>query len=167
MTCPWFTHSPGCTNTLFVSSVAGALIVLSGACNSPEHVVAPSPLPTPPPTTAPAPPPLPPAIGPARAYSFKTSLDVPVRDFTKSSRYVLYDSGAFSLRYEALGEGAYTGSYRQEDRRIFFDFGADGRHSQGGQSEAIGTLNGESLEVRYSDQMVHSDFENAIYVRSP
>jgi hypothetical protein len=78
---------------------------------------------------------------------------------------VLYNNSAFSLRYESLGEGLYAGSYQQEAGRIIFDFGADGQRSQGGQPEAIATLDGDLLKVRYSDQMQHSDFENAVYRR--
>jgi hypothetical protein len=85
---------------------------------------------------------------------------------TPTSLYVLYDNGAFSLRYESLGEGAYTGSYRHEDGRMIFDFGADGVGSQGGQPEAVATLNGDLLNVRYSDMMQQSDFENAVYRRA-
>jgi len=104
--------------------------------------------------------------GPSRSYHFSAPLDRPVYDFTLASRYVLYDNGAFSLRYESLGEGAYTGSYRQEDGHILFDFGADGVGSQLGGPDAIGTLNGDLLEVRYSFEMRVADFENAVYQRT-
>ena len=76
-----------------------------------------------------------------------------------TSRYVLYENGAFALQYVSLA-GQYTGSYRQEDGSIYFDFNADRLW------DASGTLNDDLLEVRYSDQMQHSDFENAVYIRS-
>jgi hypothetical protein len=80
---------------------------------------------------------------------------------------VLYNNGAFSLRYEAFGEGAYTGSYRLEDGRIIFDFGADGSGSALDGPDAIATINGDLLEVRYSFEMrVGADFENAVYQRT-
>jgi len=103
--------------------------------------------------------------GPSTTYQFVAPLDYPVRSFTPTSKYVLYNNGAFSLRYEALGEGAYIGSYRQEDGRFIFDFGGGG--SQLGGPDAIGTLNGDLLEVRYSfDMRVGADFENAVYQRT-
>jgi len=104
--------------------------------------------------------------GPSTSYHFSAKLDRPVRDFTSTSRYVLYDNGAFSLRYESLGEGAYTGSYRQEDGRIIFDFAGDGQPSPDGQPDAIGTLDGDLLAVRYNFLMQIADFENAVYRRS-
>ena len=87
--------------------------------------------------------------------------------FTLTSSYVLYDNSAFALRYEGLAEGTFTGSYRQEDGRIIFDFGADGQGCrQGGQPEAVGTPKSDLLEVRYCEIMQHSDFEDAVHRRS-
>ena len=40
-----------------------------------------------------------------------------------------------------------VGSYRLQDGRIIFDFSSG--------ADASGTLNGEVLEIRYSDRMVH------------
>jgi hypothetical protein len=80
---------------------------------------------------------------------------------------VLYCNGAFSLRYETFGEVAYIGSYRQKDERIIFDFGADGLGSALGGPDAVATLDGDLLEVRYSFEMrVGADFENAVYQRT-
>ena len=152
----------------------GALVGLLAfcvACDAPRPT-APSSLFAPPltssvPPTAPAPPPPgPPLSGPSTTYHFSASLDYPVRGFTSTSSYVLYDNGAFSLRYESLGDGTYAGSYRQDDGRIIFDFGADRIGSQGDQPEAIATINGDLLLVQYSDMMQHSDFENAVYRRA-
>jgi hypothetical protein len=56
---------------------------------------------------------------------------------------------------------------RQEDQRIMFDFGADGRGSVLGGPDAVGTLNGDLLEVRYSfDMRVGADYENVVYTRT-
>jgi len=143
------------------------LLVLCAACDAPR-TTAPTSI-FPPRSSTPSPPPMPPEpplSGPSTTYHFSAPLDYQVRGFTSTSSYVLYDNGAFSLRYESFDEGTYTGSYRQEDGRIIFDFGADGEGSQGGQPEAIGTLDGNLLNVRYSDMMQHSDFENAVYRRS-
>lgn len=144
------------------------LLVLCVACDDAQRTTAPSSL-LPPRTSTPSPPPMPPPpplSGPSTTYHFSAPLDYQVSGFTLTSSYVLYDNGAFSLRYESLGEGTYTGSYRQEEARIIFDFGADGKGSQGGQPEAIATLDRDLLNVRYSEMMQHSDFENAVYRRS-
>lgn len=121
-----------------------------------------SPSPTPPPPPAP---PGPPLSGPSTTYRFIAPLDHPVRDFTMTSEYVLYDNGAFSLGFDGSAALA-TGSYRLEDGSIVLDFGADGQGSQGGQPEAIATLEGDLLKVRYSDVMHESDFEDAVYRRT-
>lgn len=77
------------------------------------------------------------------------------------SAYLLYDSGAFALQYSGRVTARYVGSHTRDHGRVDFDFSPpDGR------SDAVGTLNGDSLEVQYSDMMQHSDFENAVYRRS-
>lgn len=157
----------------------GALVGLLAFCvacdvqrpTAPSSLVLPrssSPTTPPAPTPPPAPPSRPPLSGSSTTYRFSAPLGYPVSGFTATSVYVLYDNGAFSLRYESLGDGAYTGSYRQEDGQIIFDFGADGQGCrQGGQPpEAVATPNGDLLEVRYCDSMQHADFENAIYRRT-
>ena len=73
---------------------------------------------------------------------------------------MLYENGAFSLQYPSFSDPGYLGTYRQENDRITLDFNADGSW------DASGTLNGDLLEVRYSEMMQHSDFENAVYRRS-
>jgi hypothetical protein len=104
--------------------------------------------------------------GPSTTYHFSAPLDRPVI-YAQATKYVLYDNGAFSIVYEGPGEVAYTGSYRQEDGRILFDFVADGKGSVLGGPDALGTLNGDLLEVRYSFEMrVGADFEDAIYQRT-
>jgi hypothetical protein len=92
--------------------------------------------------------------------------DVPGCSFS-TSKYVLYANGAFALRSEAPGAVASTGSYRQEDGRIVFDFGADGRGPAPGEPDALGSLNGDFLEVRYNFWLrVGADFEDAVYQRT-
>ena len=102
------------------------LLVFCVACGAqPGPSTAPTPLAPAP--TPPAPPSGPPLSGPSTTYHFSAPLDRSVRSYTPTSKYVLYNNGAFSLRYEAFGGGAYTASYRQEDGRILFDFAADRR----------------------------------------
>jgi hypothetical protein len=145
------------------------LLVFCVACDAQQPTAPSPPRSSAPPTapTPPAPPSGPPLSGPSTTYHFSAPLDYPVRSYTLTSKYVLYSNGAFSLRYEALGEVAYTGGYRQENGRILFDFGADEVGSQLGGPDAIATLNGDLLEVRYSFEMrVGADFENAVYQRT-
>jgi hypothetical protein len=74
--------------------------------------------------TPPAPPSGPPLSGPSTTYHFSAPLDKPVSSYTQTSSFVLYNNGAFAIRYEEVG--AY-GSYRQEDASILFDLAADGK----------------------------------------
>ena len=140
-------------------------MVVFVACDKADPPTAPSPSfptqprPQPPPMPPPPPAGQPPLTGPATTYLFSGPLLYPVRDFTTGSKYVLYETGAFSLQYPSFSDPGYLGSYRQENDEINFDFGADGSW------DASGTLNGDLLEVRYSQMMEHSDFENAVYKR--
>ena len=52
-----------------------------------------------------------------------------------------------------------AGSYLLQDGRISFAFSSG--------ADASGTLNGEVLEIRYSDRMQQIDFEDAVYKRAP
>jgi len=90
-------------------------------------------------------------------YLFNGPVSYEVRDYTAMSSYVL-NHGTFSLRYGLSGR-EYVGTYRQEGSRISFVFAADGRW------DAVGKLDGDSLEVRYNLIMELSDFENAVYRR--
>jgi hypothetical protein len=55
----------------------------------------------------------------------------------------------------------YLGTYRQDNATITFRF----HPSTGDRVDATGTLEGDLMEVRYSEIMQHSDFENAVYRR--
>jgi hypothetical protein len=68
----------------------------------------------------------------------------------------------FGLRYEAFGH-VYLGTYRQDNAAITFQFHPP---STADRVDATGTLQGDLMEVRYSEIMQHSDFENAVYRRS-
>jgi len=49
---------------------------------------------------------------PARIFAFDHQLSYPVMEYTKESRYVLYDDGSFALQY-ATPAGEYDGMYQQ------------------------------------------------------
>jgi len=150
------------TRVLHCGSLIGVLM-LGLACGT-EPPTAPSGIPAPPTTAPPTPqPPQPvPSGEPVATYVFYGALDYPIRGFTTGSQYLLYDNGVFGLRYDAFAH-IYLGTYRQDDATITFWFGGS---STGDDGDATGTLKGDLLEVRYSEMMQHSDFENAVYRRS-
>lgn len=135
------------------------LLVLSIACVKPDRLTAPTSLNQTPSAVQPPPTAGEPLTGLAGIYLFNAPISPTyrVRDYTRASKYVLQDSGTFSLQY-ASQDGEWVGTYRLENGRISFFFdGFDG---------ATGTLNGDLLEIRYGDRMEHSDFESAVYRRS-
>lgn len=144
----------------------GALIgvlMLGLACTT-ERPSAPSAVPSPPttvpPTTTQPPPPLP-SGEPVATWVFSGPLDYAVRGYTTGSQYLLYDNGVFGLRCDAFTH-VYLGTYRQDNATITFRFGPPWT---GDHVDATGTLTGDLMEVRYSEMMQHSDFENAVYRR--
>ena len=154
-------------------------LMLGCACGT-EQPTAPSAFPAPatsiqPPTAPPQGPPLSELIA---SYGYSGPLDHPIRGFTTGSQYLLFDGGVFGLRYDAF-DFVYQGTYRQDHDTITFRFDnawtwdqgwsclSDSRPTHGLCPFAAGTLKGDLLEVRYGDSMQHSDFENAVYRRSP
>ncbi len=96
--------------------------------------------------------------GPSRTFTFDRDLGYRVREFTRTSRFVLYDNGALVLQYERIGN--YRGA--------FFDTEANGilTFQWGGADGATGTIAGDSLTVRFSERMQQADFQDAVYVLS-
>jgi hypothetical protein len=131
------------------------VLMLSLACGT-ERPTAPSAVPAPATATPQPPQPLP-SGEPVATYVFTGPLNYPVSHFTPGSQYLLYDDGVFGLRYDAFPH-VYLGTFQQDDDTITFRFG---------DQVATGTVKGDLLEVRYSEIMQHSDFENAVYRRSP
>ena len=103
----------------------------------------------------------PPPSGPSRTFVFGRELLHPVSGYTSTSRFVLYDNGAFVLQYPSLGEPGYRGGYQQVNSIITFEW--EGWNIAGPWG-ATGTLSGDSLTVRYNEVMQWSDFEDAVYV---
>jgi hypothetical protein len=140
------------------------VLMLGMACGT-GRPTAPSAVPAPPTTTQPPPPPTPPqppqpSGEPIATYVFSAPLDYAVSGFTPGSQYLLYDNGVFGLRYDAFSH-VYLGIYQQDNAAITFRF----HPSTGNRVDATGTLKGDLMEVRYSEIMQHSDFENAVYRR--
>src|SRR4029453_17413067 len=90
-------------NTCVRRSAVVVLLTLSAACGSSKPT---SPTGTSQPPAAPLPTPprpdFPPLSGPSRTFFFDRELSYPVSDYTKKSRFVLYDNGAFVLQYRFL-----------------------------------------------------------------
>ena len=153
-------------NTTVRCGVLVALLVISVACGSsaptsPTGTSQPSalPSPTPPPSTN-----FPPLSGPSRTFFFDRELLHPVSDYTKKSRFVLYDNGAFVLQYPSLGEGGYRGGYTQTNGDLAFQWEG---WSTAGPWGATGTIRGDSLTVEYNLIMQWTDFEDAVYALVP
>jgi hypothetical protein len=107
----------------------------------------------------------PPLSGPSRTYVFDRELSYPVRDFTRQSRFVLYENGAFALHYPNT-EYVYRGGYQVADGILMFLFDSStGRGDHEPWDDATGTLEGDSLAIQYEASMQQADFENALYVR--
>jgi hypothetical protein len=105
--------------------------------------------------------------GPSRTFIFDSELSYPVRDFTRGSRFVLYDNGAFGLQYPGI-EYVYRGGYRDANGVLVFLFDSStGRSVDEPWNDATGTLKGNLLTVQYDEIMQHSDFEDAVYVLMP
>ena len=105
--------------------------------------------------------------GPSRTFIFDRELSYPVSDYTRNSRFVLYDNGAFVLQYpRALGRGAILeGTRTQTASSCSCSSGRAGASPAHG--DATGTLKGDSLTVQYEEIMHHTDFEDAVYVLMP
>ena len=143
-----------------------ALVVMTAACgrSGPTSPTATSQTPALPVSTPPTVTTFPPASGPSRTFVFDRELSYPVSDYTKASRLVLYDNGAFLLQFPSLGEGAYRGGYTDASGPVTFAWEG---WSVAGSWGAAGTLRGDSLTVQYNPIMQQTDFEDAVYVRIP
>lgn len=111
-------------NTVVPRATAVVLFVLLGACGSSGTTSPTGPSPTGPsqPTAfSPTPQPstnFPPLSGPSRSFTFDRELSLPVSGYTKESRFVLYDNGAFVLQYLGLA-AQYPGGYTEANGVIF------------------------------------------------
>jgi hypothetical protein len=98
--------------------------------------------------------------GPSRTFVFDHELSYPISDYTKTSRFVLYDNGAFVLQYPSIGEGGYPGGYREANGTIVFEWEG---WSIAGPWGATAAIKDRSLTVQYNEIMRLTDFEDAVY----
>jgi hypothetical protein len=150
------------------TAIAGLLLLAAG-CQS-TGPVAPAPSTrseSPTPTPAPTPPPtpvFPPLSGPSRTFVFDRGLTYQnVENYTRTSRFVLYDDGAFALQY---GTPAleYRGGYTEANGVITFEWEG---WNVGGPWGASGTVTANTLTVQFNLIMQLTDFEDAVYVLKP
>lgn len=111
----------------------------------------------PPPPTAST---MPPLTGPSRTFGFERALGASPFAYTEHSSFILYDNGAFVLRY-GLSQRDYPGTYAIDNGELTFQFEGFSDAKPWG---AKGTLLGDTLTVRYSLIMALSDFDDAVYV---
>jgi len=123
----------------------------------------------------------PPLSGPSRTFIFDAELTARLwsanpnfvstpQDYTRNSRFVLYDNGAFLLQYppSSFGDGRFPGAYRDANGVIMFLFkSSSGRSVDEAWDDATGTLKGDSLTIQYQESMQHADFEDAVYMLLP
>jgi hypothetical protein len=112
-----------------------------------------------PPPSAPTLPNFPALSGPSRTFTFDHELTYPPTAYTKQSHFVLYENGAFALKYVSLGL-EYRGGYTESNGVITFEWeGCSGAGPWG----ASGTLKDGSLTVRFNAVMQMTDFEDGVY----
>ena len=147
------------------------LLALFAACGSPgtgptspTGISQPPTSQTPPSPTPPPPTSFPPLAGASRTFVFDHELSYRVSDYTKQSRFVLYDNGAFVLQYPSLGGGGYRGGYKDANGIITFEWEG---WSRAGPWGATGMVEGNTLRVQYNLIMQLTDFEDAVYVLMP
>ena len=77
---------------------------------------------------------------------------------------MLYADGTFALQYSSANHPffEYRGTYKDADGVITFEW--EGWNVMGPWG-ATGSLNGDSLDVRYNFIMQMSDFDDGVYVR--
>ena len=149
-------------------TASALLLCVAIGCGGAEHSTPTSPSST---VGAAAPPlplapysPFPAVTRPARVYSFAGPLSYQVGDFTRESRFVLYDDRTFALQYaRSLGSLEYPGRYTESQGTVTFDW--DG-WSTAGSWGATATATDDLLTVRYNFIMQMSDFDDAVYRRA-
>ena len=78
------------------------------------------------------------------------------------TRYVLFSDSTFHLQFASLRFGVvtYAGRYSRTETTINFSWVTGG----GPPWDAVGTLQGDTLHIRYSMNMLMSAFIDGVYV---
>ena len=143
------------------AALALALAVICGGCGnsptSPSPSAPAAPVVTPPPSPPPLPPSWPAVLEPARIY--EADFRYPFSD--SATRFVLYDTGRFSLQFWTPTRfSAYPGSYSETGDVIELRFDANAPWWA-----ATGRIGDELLEVKYNVTMNLDDFVDGRYLR--
>lgn len=152
-------------NTVVRRGAVVVLLMLSVACGSsaPTSPTGTSQAPAVPSATPQPPTNFPPLAGPSRTFIFDRDLSYPVSNYTRQSRFVLYDNGAFVLQFLGL-VADYRGRYTDANGVMTFEWEG---WSVAGPWGATGTVRGNALTVQYNLVMQLSDFEDAVYTMMP
>jgi hypothetical protein len=144
------------------------LLALSAACGGSETTAPTAPTSTPVvPSQPPPPPPLvrrdfPPLSGPFRTFVFEQGTGRRVSDYTRQSRFLLYDNRAFALQYPSPPPGGeYRGEYSESNGVITFEW--KDSWNAAFPWGATGRLQDGLLTVQYNLMMQMTDFEDAAY----
>ena len=154
--------------------MAVVLTLVPGFRVSPSPTVAPSS--TVSETQLPSVPPIPPSrlmsfpplSGPSRTFIFDSELSYRVSDYTRESRFVLYDNGAFVLQYPPSGYGEVGFLEHDHDAKrgphvpVRVINGPESARAKARRWCLVSQ--GDLLTIRYQENMHHSDFEDAVYV---
>ena len=151
------TASVGCSDMPTAGPASGPL---------PQPPAPPSaPPPTPQPSPVGSPPPFPAVSNASAIYVGPEHLYDVFKAYHGSSlptRYVLFSDSTFRLQFASyrFGVVTYAGRYSRTDTAINFSWETGG----GPPWDAVGTLRGDTLDIRYSINMLMSDFIDGAYV---
>lgn len=149
--------------------LTAALVIASLGCSDqatsglPPGSVPQPPSPAAPPT--PAPPPFPQVSNASAIYLGPENLYDQFKSYHGSSlptRFVLFDDSTFYLQFASLRFGllTYAGRYSRSDATFRFNW----VNESGPTWNAQGTQRGDTLDIRYGENMVMSDFIDGAYV---
>lgn len=105
----------------------------------------------------------PPLTGASLTYHFDRPIGYVTPCCARDTEIRLYDTGGFQMNYLKTG-WSYHGSYTVTADVIVFEWDW---WSAAGPWGATGTLEGDTLTIRYNQLMGLYDFEDGVYVRVP
>jgi len=142
--------------------LAGLALVAgcSGPITPTPSVVAGTPIPTPQSSFIEALP----FSGPSRTFVFDRELSYPVSPATKGSLWILYDNGAFDLRFPGWSAG---GVYRVDDGVFGCQFVSPNQGAVFAAFPTCGGLEGDVLTIDWDEFAEQADWQDAVYVLRP
>jgi hypothetical protein len=152
------TDADGVTRVFFRPIAPGGIAVSAGVEGLPNSPLTFTAVSAPPSTD------LPPVSPLMRIYVAVDSPFYQMHGSPLASRYVLFDDGSFALQYSSANYPffEYRGTYLEANGLITFAWEG---WSVAGPWGAIGSINENSLSVRYNVIMQFSDFEDGVFLR--